>query len=104
MTQAPGRHHAASLPCLHAVATARRQRSCEVRVLPPVPCARHPYSTGMPRPARADRRSRELAARLDVVGKVEKEVAKASGLMEGVEAEIGRKKEVSRKVGACCQQ
>jgi hypothetical protein len=32
-----------------------------------------------------------------VVGKVEKEVAKASGLMEGVEAEIGKKKEVSRK-------
>ncbi|EFN59885.1 hypothetical protein CHLNCDRAFT_49321 [Chlorella variabilis] len=50
--------------------------------------------------ADADRRSRELAARLDVVGKVEKEVAKASGLMEGVEAEIGRKKEVSRKVKA----
>lgn len=48
----------------------------------------------------ADRRSRDLGGRLDVVGKVEKEVAKASGLMEGVEAEIGRKKEVSRRVGS----
>jgi hypothetical protein len=34
-----------------------------------------------------------------VIGKVEKEVAKASSLMEGVEAEIGKKRAVSRKVG-----
>lgn len=35
---------------------------------------------------------------------VEKEVAKASSLMEGVEGEIGRKKEVSRRVSLflCC--
>ncbi|KAI7843287.1 hypothetical protein COHA_003119 [Chlorella ohadii] len=50
--------------------------------------------------ADADRRSRELAGRLDLIGKVEKEVAKASSLMEGVEGEIGRKKEVSRRVKA----
>jgi hypothetical protein len=46
----------------------------------------------------ADRRSRELGARLELVGKVEREVGRASGLMEGVETEIARKKEVSRKV------
>ena len=34
-----------------------------------------------------------------MIGKVEKEVAKASSLMEGVEAEIGKKRAVSRKVG-----
>ena len=62
--------------------TARNQRASSR--LPPCPCA--------------DRRSRDLGARLDVVGKVEKEVAKARGLMEGVEQEIGRKQEVSRRV------
>ena len=38
------------------------------------------------------------------MGKVDKEVAKASALMGSVEAEVGRKKEVSRKVrcGAEC--
>ncbi|KAL4427452.1 hypothetical protein ABPG77_000741 [Micractinium sp. CCAP 211/92] len=50
--------------------------------------------------ADAERCSRELAARLELVAKVEREVGKTRALMEGVETEIGRKKEVSRKVKA----
>ena len=38
------------------------------------------------------------SAHLGCAPQVEKEVAKASSLMEGVEGEIGRKKEVSRRV------
>lgn len=48
--------------------------------------------------AEGDRRSRDLHARMDVIGKVEKEVQKAIGLMAEVEAAIGKKKDVSRKV------
>lgn len=50
--------------------------------------------------ADAERRSRDLASRLDLIGKVEREVSKALGLMEEAETEIARKKEVSRKVKA----
>ena len=61
----------------------------------------------------ADRQSRDLGGRLEVIVKVEKEVSKASDLMQGVEAEIGKKRAVSRKVGGggcggvrggCCQR
>ncbi|KAG7666604.1 putative kinetochore protein NUF2 [Nannochloris sp. 'desiccata'] len=46
----------------------------------------------------ADRRSRDLASRLEVVSKVERDVVKAVGMMEDAELEIGRKKEISKKV------
>ena len=50
--------------------------------------------------ADADRRSRDLASRLEVVSKVERDVAKAVTMMAEAEGEISRKKEVSRRVKA----
>ena len=50
--------------------------------------------------ADAERRSRDLAARLEVVSKVERDVSKAVAMMAEAESEIGRKKEVSRRVKA----
>jgi kinetochore protein Nuf2 len=48
----------------------------------------------------AERRSRDLAQRLDAVSKVERDVAKAEAVMGEAEAEVARKKEVSRRVKA----
>lgn len=80
------------------------KRSCSQRTAcsapsPPNPTPPHPpFHTPRTPHTSPERCSRELAARLELVGKVEREVGKARALMEGVETEIGRKKEVSRKV------
>ncbi|DBA98352.1 hypothetical protein WJX82_002463 [Trebouxia sp. C0006] len=46
----------------------------------------------------AERRSRDLQARMDTIAKVEKEVVKAIRQMEEVEVEVKKKKEVSSRV------
>ncbi|DBA85310.1 hypothetical protein WJX79_007297 [Trebouxia sp. C0005] len=46
----------------------------------------------------AERRSRDLQARMDTIAKVEKEVVKAIRQMEEVEIEVKKKKEVSSRV------
>ena len=48
----------------------------------------------------AEKRSRELAARLEVATKVERDVEKSLSLMEEAENEIKNKKEISQKVKA----
>lgn len=50
--------------------------------------------------ADAERRSRDLASRLDTVSKVERDVARVVALMDESETEIKKKKEISRKVKA----
>ncbi|KAK9821512.1 hypothetical protein WJX74_005779 [Apatococcus lobatus] len=46
----------------------------------------------------ADRRSRDCSSRADAVAKVEKDLGKAMKQLEELEAEVARKKEVSRRV------
>lgn len=48
----------------------------------------------------AEKRSRDLASRLEIASKVERDVAKAVSMMAEAESEIGRKKEISRRVKA----
>ncbi|KAK9816471.1 hypothetical protein WJX72_000700 [[Myrmecia] bisecta] len=48
--------------------------------------------------AEAERKARDLQARLDTVAKVEKEVQKAQRVMEEVESELAKKKAISRQV------
>jgi hypothetical protein len=74
---------------------------------PPSPTPRTPHTPHTPPAvekeraalAESERHSRDTAARLDTVGRVEREVQRAISLMARAEGEIGRKKEVSRKVG-----
>ena len=65
------------------------------RCVPPPHTPGHPFPTPT---CTADRRSRELASRLDVISRVEKEVVKSSAAMAEVEAECARKKDASRTV------
>lgn len=50
--------------------------------------------------AEAEKRCRDLQAKMDNIAKVEREVQKCMKGLEEVEGEVGRKKEVSRKVKA----
>ncbi len=79
------------------------QSSCQSRAAAGARSASFPWTSLLVAHAcsrrSSERCSRELAARLELVAKVEREVGKTRALMEGVETEIGRKKEVSRKVG-----
>lgn len=50
--------------------------------------------------ADAERRIRELASRLEIASRLEKDIAKVVALMEETEVEISKKKEVSKQVKA----